>query len=326
MANVTGVITEFFEHKGTEFIKDMYHGAQIASMVTRYPGIDGKLTMPSSSIDKPLLRGYDGKAEAEDDTVVIEGVTMSTTMHKFFLELDLGDDTMRAYKNYLKENGMSSDDFSVVEYFAEDVQLKQHIAVEIDQAACRGKALFVQTDGKPIIETVNGFRRLIKNAAALTTPRAKVVTTGVLSNTTTLAGFETVFMEVNETLQAMGLAIVCGYNLYNKYILNYFTARGGNSASEEKVYGTTYSGSKFHLGGGNSFVIPLLGMGNDDAFFITPIKNLAYLYDAETAVNNLEVQKQGFKHHLLTRMPVGFGVKKMSQKMVYCNDRLIATS
>lgn len=326
MANVTGVIQEFFEHKGTEFIKDLYKGSQIAALVRNYPGIDGNLTMPTSTIDKYLLRGYDGKAEAEDDTVVLEGVTMSTTMHKFFLEVDLGDDTMRTYRNYLKEAGMSADDYSLIQYFADDVQLKDKMAQEIDEAGFTGKALYPKEDGKPITQTVNGFRRLIKNAAALTTPRASVVATGAINDTNALAKISQMYRTTPSTLQKAGAAICVGFNTYNNYRENYFTSRNQNPASETFIAGTSYEGTKFHLGAGKSFIIPFEGMGDDDAVFITPLLNLAYLYDAETAVKNLKVQEHGFKHWILTRIPVGFGVRKMSTKMVYCNDRLIATS
>jgi hypothetical protein len=321
MSVVSGAITEFLNLKGTEFIKNIYAMPQLASLVRNYPGVDGKLTMPTANIDKYLLRGYDGKAEADADTVVFEPVNMSTTMHKFFLPMDLGDETFRAYKNFLKGSGKSSDDYSVVQYFADDAQIKEKMAAEIDEAGFTGKAIYAPEDGKAITETVNGFRRIIKNAAALNKVHVETI-----DETNAVAKITKLYKTCPAPLQQMGVAIICGYNTYNNYRDNFFTDRKANPASEDFINNSTYMGTRFHLGAGKSYIIPFAGMGDDDAVFLTPLTNLAYLFDVESAVRNFRVQEIGFQHHLLTRLPIGFGVRKMSPRMVICNDQLIAKS
>lgn len=324
MPNITGVIEEYFEKNGSEFIGNLYDEAQVAKLVRNYPGVDGNVTFPTASVDKPLLYGYDGAVGGEADSVSLEGVTMSTTLHKFVLEMDLGDDTMRGYKNWLKSTGMSSDDMSVVEYFMLDAEIRQALGMEIDQAAFMGKALYPKNDAKPLVETVNGFRRLIKNAAA-TSGNVNVVTTGAMDETNTLAGITKIYKAANSALQGRGAAIIVGFNTYNNYRDDYFTKRN-NSLAEDFIMKSDFMGTRFHLGAGKSYVIPFAGMGDDDAVIVTPLSNLAYLYDSDIAANNLKIQEDGFIHRILTRVPLGFGVRKMTEKMVLCNDRLTSLS
>ena len=323
MPDVTGVIQEFFEHKGAEFIASIYDQPQVAKLVRNYPSIDGNVTFPTANIEKPLLRGYDGVATSPDDTISLEGVVMSTVLHKFVLELDLGDDTMRGYKNWLKFNNLSADDMSVIEYFIQDAQIREAMGMEIDQAAFQGKATYAKSEARALVETVAGFRSLIKAGAAA--DKVEVVTTGAITSSNALAEISKIYKGANSALQASGAAIICGFNTYNNYRDDYFTKRN-NSLAEESIMKSDFMGTRFHLGAGKSYVIPFAGMGDDDAVFVTPLSNLAYLYDSEVAANNFKIQEDGFLHRILTRVPLGFGVRKMSKKMVVCNDRLTALS
>lgn len=323
MANVTGLIEEYLHEKGKDFVQSIYDEPQVQKMVTNYPQIDGTLHLPTADIEKDLLLGYDGDATADDDVITLSEVPMSTTMHKLVLEVDLGGDTMRGYKNYLRTSGKKVDEMSIVEYFIMDAQVKEKAAIEIDIAAFQGKALFPQAQSKPMVQTVNGYRRQLKTGAAAS--KVKVVNTGAIDKTNAVEKFELMYAEVHSSLQAVGAVFLVSYRLYNAYRSNYHTVFG-NAAVETFIMNSTYSGTQFHLGAGKSFIIPFAGNADDDAVAITQLKNLAYLYDIDMAASTLDIQKIGFKHKILARMPIGFGVRKMSQKLCVVNDRLIANS
>jgi hypothetical protein len=286
--------------------------------------VDGKLISPTANIAKDLIRGYDGMDTAEDDAILVEGVNMSTTMHKLVLELDLGDDTMRAYKNWLKANKKSADEVSVVQYFIEDAQVRAKMGSEIDIAAFRGKALFPASASKSLKETVAGFRNLLKVGSA-TAGKVSVTATGAIDKANAVEKLELMYESVYEEMQQMGLAILVSFKTYNHFRMNYHNEYK-NSAVEEAIMNSNFMGSRFHLGAGKTYVIPFAGMGTDDAVIMTPLENLAYLYDTESAFQTLDIQKQGFKHKILGRMPLGFGIRRMTDKYCYVNDRLIATS
>lgn len=323
MANVQGLIEEFLHEKGKDFVKSIYDEPQVQKLVTNYPQIDGTLHLPTADIEKDLLMGYDGNDTAEDGAITLSDVPMSTSMIKMVLEVDLGGDTMRGYKNYLRTSGKSADEMSVVEYFIEDAQVKEKTASEIDIAAFQGKALFPVSAAKPLAQTVAGYRTMVK--AGATAGKAKVVNTGAITKTNAVDKFEVMFNDVPSALQAVGAVFCVPFGLYNNYRSNYHSAFG-NSAVEEFIMNSTFAGSKFHLGAGKTFIVPFAGMGNDDAVMITTLKNLAYLYDIDMAASTLDIQKIGFKHKILARLPIGFGLRKMSEKLVIVNDRLIANS
>lgn len=323
MANVQGLIEEFLHEKGKDFVQSIYDEPQVQKLVTNYPQIDGTLHLPTADIEKDLLLGYDGNDDAEDGAITLSDVPMSTSMIKLVLEVDLGGDTMRGYKNYLRSSGKSADEMSVVQYFIDDAQIKEKTGSEINIAAFQGKATFPASSAKPLVQTVAGFRSMAKTGAAA--GKAKVVNTGAITKTNGVDKFELMFDEVPSGLQAAGAVFCVPYGLYNKYRSNYHTAFG-NSAVEEYIMNSTFAGTKFHLGGGKTFIIPFAGMGNDDAVMITTLKNLAYLYDIDQAASTLDIQKIGFKHKILARLPIGFGLRKMSEKLVIVNDRLIANS
>jgi hypothetical protein len=325
MANVTGVVQEFLEHKGKEFIADLYAAPQVKDLVTNYPEVDGTIILPTANIAKDLIKGYDGDDTAEDDAVLMQGVNLSTSMHKLVLEVDLGDGTMRAYRNWLRANGKSADEVSVIEYFVTDAQIREKIGSEIDIAAFQGVATNLPGAGESLKTTVAGFRRLLKTGAGLTTPTVKAVTTGDITAANAVGKLETMYTAVDEAMQMMGIAIIVSFKTYNNFRINYHNTFS-NSAVEEMIQGTTYKGANFHLGAGKSFVIPFVGMGNDDSVIMTPLSNLAYLYDLDSAFETLDIQKIGFKHKILGRMPIGFGVRKMTQKYCYVNDKLVTLS
>lgn len=322
MANVSGVVTEFLQVKGKEFIMDLYAAPQVKSLVTNYPEVDGTITSPTANIAGNIILGYDGNSTAADDVILMQGVNMSTTMHKLVLEVDLGDATMRAYKNWLRANGKSSDEVSVVEYFIADAQVRDKIGSEIDIAAFQGKATYAASTANPIKDTVAGFRALLKAGAALGTPTVNVTTTGAITKSNAVDKLETMYSSVDQAMQMMGLAIIVSFKTYNDFRMNYHNVYQ-NSVAEEYIMGSTYMGSRFHLGAGKTYVIPFAGMGSDDSVIMTPLSNLAYLYDIDSAFDTLDIQKIGFKHKILGRMPIGFGVRKMTPKWCYINDRLV---
>lgn len=323
MANVNGILTEFLEIKGKEFIGTIYDAPQVSQLVTNYPQINGTLNLPTADIEKDILHGYDGNDDAEEGVITLSEVPMSTSMIKLVLEVDLGSETMRGYDNFLRTSGKKADELSVVQYFIDDAQVKEKMGAEIDIAAFQGKAQFAPSAAKPLKQTVAGYRTMVKAGAAA--GKAKVVTTGAIDKTNAVDKFETIFAGATSALQSIGAVFCVPFGLYNAYLSNYHTAFQ-NSAVEQMIMGTTYSGTKFHLGGGKSFIIPFAGMGDDDAVMVTTLKNLAYLYDIDEAAKTLDIQKIGFKHKILARLPLGFGIRKMSDKLVIVNDRLIANS
>jgi hypothetical protein len=323
MANVNGILDEFMQVKGKEFIGSIYDEPQVSKLVTNYPQVNGTLNLPTADIEKDLLHGYDGNDDAEEGVITLSEVPMSTSMIKLVLEVDLGSETMRGYDNYLRTSGKSADEVSVVQYFIDDAEIKPKMGAEIDIAAFQGKALFAPSASKPLRQTVAGYRTMVKAGAAL--GKAKVINTGAINKTNAVDKFETLFAGTTSALQSIGTIFCVPFGLYNAYLSNYHSAFN-NSATEQMIMGTTYTGTKFHLGAGKSFIIPFAGMGDDDAVMMTTLKNLAYLYDIDEAAKTLDIQKIGFKHKILARLPIGFGIRKMSDKLVIVNDRLIANS
>jgi hypothetical protein len=327
MGNVssTALAQEFLNKKGTEFIQSLYSGNRTAALVKNYPGVDGNLLLPTSSIEKPLILGYDGNFAPEDDAIIMDGVNFSTTMHKIQIKLDLGDSTMRAYKQYLKLKGLSIDEYSIVQYFLDDIQAQKKGAEELENAAWRAVGGFPASSGKPLAQTVVGFRRMLKNGAQLSTAKVTVVATGPIDKTNGVEKLEEMFTALDPAMQNAGVAICVSFKTYNDYLSNYH--REFQTAPVElMVMGSTYAGIRFHLGAGNSYVIPFAGNGSDDGVAITTLDNLAYLYDVDMAVGTFEVQKQGFQTWILGKLPIGFGIRRLTKQYCVVNDRLIATS
>ena len=325
MAEATSIpsadlIQEFLSDKGKEVIKRMFMDFRSARLVRKFAGVTDKITLARQDVTSSLIKEWNSTLGFTNDALTITSVELEVARLKTELKFIIGDDTLHAYKAYLKGAGLVSDDIGLVEYLLMDLISAQQ--EELENAMWQGEKQDSGIGTRTLIERVDGFRTIAD--AAGVAGNATIVTTGAITSSNAVEKVELVYQGFDKTVKDRGGFIFCGYSLFENYQLRMLNLHSNADMMLKTITGQGYSleGMPLRLGAGRSFLVPVPGMGDDDALIGTRPEFLAYGFDYESEWTNWKIQEYGWETWALNKFPVGFQILLQKEGFLVTNDRL----
>lgn len=118
--------------------------------------------------------------------------------------------------------------------------------------------------------------------------------------------------------------IFCSYATFENYQLQMLSKHSNADMMLKTITGAGYSleGMPIRLGAGRTFLVPVPGMGDDDALIGSRPEFLAYGFDYESEWTNWDVQKHGWETWALNKFPVGVQILLQKEGFLLVNDQL----
>lgn len=314
------LIQEFLTDKGQDIIKKMFMDFRSARMVRKFAGVTDKLILAQQDVTTSLIKEWNATLGFTNDAIEITDVRLEVARMKTELKFIIQDETIRAYRAYLKGAGVSGDDMSLVEYLIQQPIEAQ--MSELENAMWQGVEQSSGVGTRLLIDRVNGFREIARLAGV--DGDATIVTTGAITSSNAVDKVETFYQAADKTLKDKGLMIFCSYSLFENYQLQLLTKHSNADMMLKTITGQGYTleGMPLRLGAGRSFLVPVPGMGDDDALIGTRPEFLAYGFDYENEMSNWKIQDYGWETWALNTFPVGFQILLKKEGFLLVNDQL----
>lgn len=311
---------EFLTAKGKDIIKKMFYGFESASMVRKFPGVTDKLILAEQDVTADLIREWNRTLSFTDDAIEVGEVRLEVAQMKTELRFVLRSEEMRAYKAYLKGAGLTSDDMHIIEYLLQQPDEKRQ--QELEDAMWQAVEQSSGIGTRILMDRVNGYRKIASDAA--TAGKATVVATGSIDNTNAVTKIQQFYKAAHKTMRAKGFHIFCSYATLEAYQEHLLTlhANADIALKEIQAIGYTLEGIPLRLGKRKTMLIPVPGMGDDDALIGTRSEFLAYGFDFESEQANWDIQKHGWETWCLNAFPVGFQILLKKPGFLLVNDQL----
>jgi hypothetical protein len=314
------LVQEFLTDKGQEVIRRMFMDFRSARMVRKFAGVTDKLILARQDVTTALIKEWNSTLAFTNDAIEVTSVNLEVARMKTELKFIIGDDTLHAYKAYLKGAGLVSDDMGLVEYLLQDpISVQQE---ELENAMWQGVELGSGVGTRTLTDRINGYREIARLAGVA--GNATVVATGAITSANAVAKVEEVYAAADKTMKDRGFMIFCSYNLFENYQLDLLTKHSNADMMLKTVTGQGYTleGMPLRLGAGRSFLVPVPGMGDDDALIGTRPEFLAYGFDYESEWTDWKVQEYGWETWALNKFPVGVQILLQKQGFLVINNQL----
>lgn len=318
------LITEFLTEKGREVIQRMFYGFETAGAVTKFDGVNETLVLAEMQIVKDLIYEYNSTMSLArtEDAIEVTDVRLSTTDFKVELKAVVHDQQMKAYRAYLKGAGMTMDELHFVEYLI--MASMNKMGEELEDGVWQ--AVLDTTPGnignRKFAARFNGYRKLALDAGVA--GKATIVATGAVTLANAVEKINSIYRAAHKTMKKSGFNIYCSYTTFEDYQINYAATHQGREMPLEEVKRMQYTfrGVPITLGGGKTYLVPVAGMGDDDALIATRPEFLAYGFDYEGQNGEWDIQKHGWEHWMLNFFPVGVQILLKRAGFLIVNDQL----
>lgn len=316
----TELVQEFLTAKGKEVIKKMFYGFRSANAVRKFDGVTDTLKLAVQDVTVDLIREWNATVATTDDAIEVTNVDLHVSQMKTELKFIIKEETTRAYKAYLKGAGLVSDDVSLIDYLL--MQPMEKMMKELEDAMWQGEQTNSGAGTRTLIDSVDGYRKIAYDAGVAS--KATVVTTGAITSSNAVSKVETLYQAADKTMKDSGFHIFCSYTLFENYQLNMLSLHNQSDVTLRTIAGQGYTlqGIPLRIGAQQTFLIPVPGMGDDDALIGTRAEFLAYGFDYESEATMWDIQKHGWETWALNSFPVGFQILLQKPGFLLVNDRL----
>lgn len=314
------LVQEFLTDKGREVIKRMFMEFRSAQLVRKFAGVTDNLILAQQDVTAALIKEWNSTIGFTNDALTISEVRLSVARLKTELKFIIGDDTLHAYKAYLKGAGIVSDDLGLIDWLLMDIISAQQ--EELENAMWQGVEQGSGIGTRALIDRVNGYREIARLAGVA--GNATVVATGAITSSNAVEKVESFYQSADKKMKDNGFIIPCSYSLFENYQLRLLNLHSNADMTLKEVRGQGYTlqGMPLRLGAGRTYLVPLPGMGDDDALIGTRPEFLAYGFDYESEWTNWKIQEQGWETWALNKFPVGFQILLQKEGFLLVNDQL----
>lgn len=314
------LVQEFLTEKGREVIKRMFMDFRSARLVRKFAGVTDKLILARQDVTEALIKEWNSTLAFTNDAIEITSVELEVARLKTELKFIIGDDTLHAYKAYLKGAGLVSDDVGLIDWLLMDpIAVQQE---ELETAMWQGVESGSGIGTRALIDRINGYREIARLAGVA--GNATVVATGAITSANAVTKVESVYQAADKTMKDRGFFVFCGYSLFENYQLHMLTLHANADMMLKTVTGQGYTleGMPLRLGAGRSYLVPVPGMGDDDGLVATRPEFLAYGFDYESEWTNWKIQEYGWETWALNKFPVGVQIMLQKEGFLIVNDQL----
>jgi hypothetical protein len=294
-----------------DIIKKLVQDHQTASIVRRYGSVKKSLTFLVRRKNKRILRGFKADGNAKGDEYSYDEVTLEVGKFMAILDLTATDEKVEAFGAHLKASGTITDSLTddvfltqLFQYILSESQEDMGDEMEdADWQAIRVTTGVNAAADADMIHKFDGYRRLAATLAA--TGKGTVVNTAGLKP---VRKVEAVYRGFDKQIKRRGGVIFCTYNFFDLYKLDWQDMNQGRELGTERLEGTNYEGIAIYLGGKKTMLVPVSGMGDDDALIGTLPQYMAMGYDL---LGEIDVQKVKFT--MTGYMAMKYGVMYLQQ-------------
>jgi hypothetical protein len=274
----------FVESISAEIFTKLYLGFRTANLVTHHEGVKGEKRWTEMQL-KSLAKRYSAAFSATNTNDLVPEVLK---VHACKVEhKEVPQEIEDTYLGFLRRNGFNHQEWPLERYTI--MKLMDKLAEEMEIAVWQGDAAASPASTDLLAAVFDGY--LKKIADAITATDVTPVSTGALDNTTSLAGLQAMYANVPAAVKAAGVDIMMSYKQFDNYLIDYKTTYNVAPAYVQ-IQGADYQGVRYELGGGNSTIIPVPGMGDSDRIIMHRRENFHLGYDSLADWGNFNFEQQ----------------------------------
>lgn len=303
---VQALVDEFLTSKGKEVIKKMFYGFPSANAVRKFDGVTDKLILAEQDVAIDLIKEFNPTISFTNDAIVVRERRLTVAQVKTELKFVIRDETMRAYKAYLKGAGLVSTDLGLIDYLIMQPIEKQ--MQEMEDAMWQGEESSSGIGTRALIDRVDGYEVIARDA--VTAGDATEVSVVAFTSSNAVSQVEAFYRAADKTMRARGMHIFCSYALFELYQQNLLTLHAQSDMTLQKVAGQGYTleGMPLRIGANRSFLVPVPGLADANLLIGTRAEFLAYGFDYESEWTQWQIQQQGWETWALNAFPIGFQI------------------
>lgn len=271
-----------------------------------HEGIKGELVLTELLIGQNLAKRWSKSFSAVSGAIDFKPRVLATKLNKVDLSV-VPQEYESSYLGMARRKGQDPTDWPFQAYVLQ--QIMNQLNQEMEHAIWQAEAAASPSSSDYLRETFDGFLTIIADAIAATdlTP----VTTGAITDSNAVASFRLLWKELLAAYKESGVDFFCSYEIYDSYRIDY-KEQYGQHPNEEVISGTDYTGLRYELGGGKSFIIPVPGLEDSGRVVVTPRQNLHFGVDAfeDFQSFNVEQDTRELKFWMDFRMGAQIGIIK----------------
>jgi hypothetical protein len=318
--NPTSLVNEWLTTRGKGFMENFFTGGDTVKRVTRFDDVNETLDLFTKSITRKILRGYDGVFEG-GSLLEIGKLKIQTADYKAEFSFERLDKAVKAFASYMAGHNAPVTDRHLIEWLLDDVM--PAMADELDDAYWGGKRLPDAPKNAPIEDLMDGVLEIAKKAhaagnATMVTTDAVIDDTNAYENT-----IEVVRSGIHRNLRRRGLMFFCSDVYFDNFKENY--KRKHDSRSEVKLQqleNTGIEAFKLSVGGNNCWLVPRIGIQNDNALIGTRFEWMAFGYNMAQGQGAWDVQKADYITKCMTTYPIGAQILMQREGALIINSNL----
>ena len=275
---------DFVEEFANELYSDIFFGFSTANIAMAHEGVKGKKVLTELMLADNLATRwaapYVGTANTSYLPEVLEVVTNKVEHSVIPQEFE------SSYLGMMRRQGQSSDDYPFQAYVLG--KLIEKLASEMEVAFWQGEAAAVPATSDLLRETFDGILKQVADKIVATdlTP----VATGVSTAANIIANMRTMWAQVSTVDKNSGMDIYVSYVDYDLIRIAFKDTYKVDIAYTE-INSSDYEGMFFELGGRNTRIIPVPGMGTSRRIIMHRPGNLHYGMDALGEWANFDFEK-----------------------------------
>lgn len=258
-----------------DLFKILLYGFTTAQLATPFDGVKGELVLTESIIQGSLAKRW-SKGFNPVPAIKFKPRVLKTTLEKVDISV-VPQEYEFSYLGLARRKGQDPKDWPFEGFIL--MQLLEQLSKEKENAIWHAEEAAVPADSDLLSETFDGYLKIIDDAVGADLTE---ITTGAIDENNAIASFRTMWKEVGSSYKKAGVDIMCSYDIFDAYRINYKEVFKANPVETSIINESGYSinGLRYELGAGNSNIIPIEGLEGSGRVIMTPRQNLGYGYDA----------------------------------------------
>lgn len=293
--NLAAGYRDYIEHISDELLTEMFTRFKSGTLFTPHEGTKGKVILSELEISTNLARRWTKEFRGTENAKIVPKVlevVRNTVEHREYPQQFEG-----MYKGYLRQKGQSPTDWPIQRVVLD--QLVAKLKSELEVAFWQGVAAAVPADTDLLAATFDGILKQIDDIVVAGD------LTAVVNQASTIDTVRAMWEEVASWEKEEGSDIFMSFKRFDAMRIE-IKNRYQVTPAYTEINASGYMGMAFELGGNNTSIIPISGMGDSDRIIITKRKNIHYQYDAPSDWDGFRVQ--ALHRHLDFWSDFNFGV------------------
>lgn len=298
-----------------ELFTKMFYRFKTAELVSVEEGVKGQRILTNLKVGTGLSKRYSSTFAGKADAAEFVPRTLTTVLNKAefsFTPTELEN----SYLGWLRKSGQDPMDNPFEAYVME--KFTNALKMEMENAVWQGVAAGSPASTDLLAATFNGFKKII--ADEITDMNITPITTTAITSTNAVAKFRLLWAGVDPAYQESGTAIICSMPVYDAYRINYKDLYH-QAPTTAPIAGTNYEGMDYELGGGNTKIVCVPGLGSSGRVIVTPLENLVIGLDGAQDIN-WNVEQDHWNMDVFAAFRLGVQIRSIEAGVLVVNEQV----